>query len=89
MVNYLRVFVQASAMYTMRHWHRFKPAEAVNILWALAVLRGCTPDTWAALMEKLAAVPLESFDTTDLHRLYQTFMLLEGVSAPLPCPMLL
>jgi hypothetical protein len=69
-------------MYTLRHWHRFKVPEAVNMLWALAVLRGCTPETWASLLDKLDAVPLDNIDDVDLHKLYLTFMLLEAASKP-------
>ena len=38
--------LQAISLYCLRHWHRFKPQELANMIWALALLRACSPHTW-------------------------------------------
>jgi hypothetical protein len=40
--------LQAISLYCLRHWHRFKPQELANMIWSLALLRACSPDTWCA-----------------------------------------
>lgn len=70
---------------------RFKPQEVANMFWALAILKACPPDTWRLLLDKLAKVPISSFDDADQHQLYQVYLLLDssGQSLPLACARLL
>ena len=69
------------ALYALRHWHRFKSAEVASLLWALALLKACPPDTWRLLLDKLAVLPASAFDTADLLQLYQTYLLLDSATA--------
>ena len=47
------------------------------MLWALAILKACTADTWRLLLDKLANVPAASFDDADKHQMYQVYLLLD------------
>ncbi|KAK9840626.1 hypothetical protein WJX81_005387 [Elliptochloris bilobata] len=73
--------LQAASLYLLRHWHRFKAQELANVLWSLAVLKGCNPDAWSAILDKLASVPVSSFDEADLGQLYQALILLDQPNA--------
>lgn len=47
------------------------------MFWALAILKACPPDTWRLLLDKLANVPVASFDDADQHQMYQVYLLLD------------
>lgn len=68
----------------LRQWHRFRAAEAANLVWALAILRAPSPQVWAAVLEKLAHAPAASFDDTDLHQIFQAYQLLDPAGANPP-----
>lgn len=74
------------ALYALRHWHRFKPGEVAGLLWALALLKAVPLDTWQALLAKLSANPVASFDNADLHQLYQVYLLLDSASSACEWP---
>ncbi|KAK9819771.1 hypothetical protein WJX72_002182 [[Myrmecia] bisecta] len=78
--------LQAAAHYCLRHWHRFKPQEVANMFWALAILKPGAPETWRALLDKLALVPAASFDEADQHQIFQAYLLLEGQGSQLGTP---
>lgn len=75
--------VQAVGQLALRQWHRFRAAEAANLVWALAILRAPSPQVWAGVLEKLAHAPAASFNDADLHQIFQAYQLLDPASAKL------
>lgn len=76
------------ALYAVRQWHRFKAQEVAGLLWSLALLKACPPDTWKLLLDKLGQTAPSAFDTSDQQLLYQAFLLLDSASeaCALPAP---
>ena len=66
-----------AALYTLRHWHRFKPGELASLLWSLALLKACPPETWHMLLERLGQTPLSAFAAAEHCQLFQTYLLLD------------
>jgi len=74
--------LQGVAYYALRHWPQMKAPEAVRILGALAQLCGCPAATWEALLAKLGAMKVSSFQEADLQQIYQMHCLVTASREP-------